>query len=373
MDKWNGQGFSIKRKDGKYLCGKFFNPFTQKTERREVKIQTSKKEARERLRKKINSILQPANTLTIDNFYKYWFEHKVKNKALKTQKDYAETYTRYIKKPLGHIPMEKVTSHLIQQIIQKIEKKGYKRTAQKVHTMISQLFNDAGKFNLYDGINPAQKMFAPVYKSPEQRVLTQFEAQRLLEASKEHRLGIVIQTAMETAMRPSEYLGLRWNNVDLDQRKVFVREQVQHIGKKYHFVPPKHNSTRNITISEHLTENLIKWKEKQKNNDLNLVFPSLANTPLRIDNFRKRTFKEVLRLAGLDETHKLYVLRHTTATLALQSGTALKLVSALLGHKDINVTAKIYAHYIPEMEDEVSEAVSGMIYGKAEENDKFVN
>jgi integrase len=58
------------------------------------------------------------------------------------------------------------------------------------------------------------------------------------------------------------------------------------------------------------------------------------------------TFHDLAKRAGL-RSIRLHDLRHSYATPALASGVPVKVVSQRLGHADITVTLKVYAHVLP--------------------------
>ena len=300
---------------------------------------------------------------TLKEFFDYWFRVKVKKQnAIKTQEDYQSAFDLYCV-PIANTAMNQIKPEEIQAICHSLQQKGYFRTAKKVHSLIRLIFNDAKRLNLFSGDNPANRMFPPQYTPPESECLTKKQAKRIIKAARKKNCEEIISFALETAMRPGEYFGLQWKYVDLKNRKVMVRQQVIHPdGGGFKFTVPKWKQTRNITISPKMVKKLKTLKAKQKNNTLGLVFPSQNNTPIRASNFSKRKFKAVLKQANLPTTLTPYCLRHTTATLLLLQKQPLKYVSSLLGHSTISQTAQIYSHYLPEMEDEISDSIAGMIY-----------
>lgn len=62
--------------------------------------------------------------------------------------------------------------------------------------------------------------------------------------------------------------------------------------------------------------------------------------------------KRLLEKAGLPDV-RFHDLRHGAATVLLAAGVPLKVVSELLGHSSVAITADIYAHVLPEMQQEV--------------------
>jgi integrase len=95
--------------------------------------------------------------------------------------------------------------------------------------------------------------------------------------------------------------------------------------------------------------------------DSGLVFAREDGSPLDPDTFSK-SFKGHVRAAGLPEI-RVHDLRHTWASLALKAGVPLKVVSEILGHSSISITADIYQHTTPSMFEEATRAVAALIEG----------
>ena len=80
-------------------------------------------------------------------------------------------------------------------------------------------------------------------------------------------------------------------------------------------------------------------------------------------NLAKRSFKRHLAAAGISDEIRFHDLRHTAATLMLSKGVHPKVVSEMLGHADISITPRFYAHVTPNMQQaavDVMEGVFGM-------------
>ena len=90
--------------------------------------------------------------------------------------------------------------------------------------------------------------------------------------------------------------------------------------------------------------------------DQGLVFASVISTPLNRHNLGYRSFKPLLKRAGLPEI-RFHDLRHTCATLLLGKGVHPKFVQELLGHATIAITLDTYSHVLPGMRDQASRAI----------------
>ncbi|MFC1936084.1 site-specific integrase [Chloroflexota bacterium] len=160
-----------------------------------------------------------------------------------------------------------------------------------------------------------------------------------------------------------ELLGLMWQDIDWHQRTLLVQRQVQHPkGGGYVFSPPKSNSgNRTIILGQqaievlklHRTE-IIEMKNKAGNNweDLGLVFPSLVGTPITKGNLR-RNLKKVLKESDLPKI-RFHDLRHTAASLMLNNGIPVLIVSKRLGHSKPSITMDVYGHMIPSKQEEAA-------------------
>jgi integrase len=78
-----------------------------------------------------------------------------------------------------------------------------------------------------------------------------------------------------------------------------------------------------------------------------------------------RRFEALVRQASLPEI-RLHDLRHTWASLALQAGIAVKVVSEILGHASVTITYDTYSHVIPGMIEEATSIVSALVFGPPE-------
>jgi site-specific recombinase XerD len=94
--------------------------------------------------------------------------------------------------------------------------------------------------------------------------------------------------------------------------------------------------------------------------DHGLVFPSSVGTPLSHRNV-VRSFKAVLRRAGLSVVIRLYDLRHTCATLLLCRNVHPKYVQELLGHASIAQTLDTYSHVLPGMNGGIGDAIDEVL------------
>lgn len=89
-----------------------------------------------------------------------------------------------------------------------------------------------------------------------------------------------------------------------------------------------------------------------------LVFPSRVGGLMSGSNVLQRNFKPLLKKAGLPDL-RLYDLRHTFATLWLESGEDVKVLQEILGHSRIGQTLDTYAHVTSRLQADAMQRFGG--------------
>jgi hypothetical protein len=92
-----------------------------------------------------------------------------------------------------------------------------------------------------------------------------------------------------------------------------------------------------------------------------LVFTREDGQILHPEHVTKR-FARLVRDAGLPPI-TLHGVRHSYATAALAAGEPLKVVSERLGHASTSITANLYQHVLPSMDERIANAVANLILG----------
>jgi integrase len=228
----------------------------------------------------------------------------------------------------------------------------------------------AVRWNLV-GRNVAALTDGPKVERPPIQPLSEEAVQIMLKSIAGHRLEALYIMALSVAMRRGEILGLRWDDIDLDARKLSVIQSLQRVNGKLQLLPLKtQSSARLISLPERLIAALKRHRVRQKEEQLaagpewcgnvnGLVFTSIIGTPAEPRNV-VRQFKSLLTKAGLGDT-KFHNLRHTCATLLLKDNAHPKQVQALLGHSRISQTLDTYSHIVPGMLDDTADRIDAIL------------
>lgn len=141
-----------------------------------------------------------------------------------------------------------------------------------------------------------------------------------------------------TGLRPEEALALRWNRLDLEEGTgnvltVYVKGREVDAGKTA-------GSLRPFTLSQRAEDALDRLPTPLRRSQL--VFAGDHGGFLNWNNWRRRDWSEALAGTGIKPRNP-YQLRHTFATLALEQGVPLELLTEQMGHRDIRTTKRYYA------------------------------
>lgn len=172
----------------------------------------------------------------------------------------------------------------------------------------------------------------------EQTLLTDMNAEKLL-----------IYITLYTGLRIGEACALRWEDIDLAAKLIYVRQTVSRVwqtenGKKSSKLvvglPKTEASLRCIPICSKLYGVLIAFPRQNRQGFVLTSQNSNSFTSPRTFEYR---YKQILRAAKL-ELVNYHVLRHTFATRCIECGVDIKSLSEVLGHANVSITLNTYVH-----------------------------
>jgi integrase len=176
-------------------------------------------------------------------------------------------------------------------------------------------------------------------------------------------------------LRQGEALGLRWEDVDLENGTLRVRGQIQRNvdgGGGLRWVETKTARSRRtlslpasvrVAIQEHRARQDAEKIDADAWEDARWVFATRNGTPVHPRN-DYRSFREIIRQAGL-RTVRLHDLRHTAASVLLAQGVPARVVMEILGHSQISVTLNTYAHVAPDIARDAADRIEGALRDEA--------
>ena len=345
---------------------KYFNKTIHGTKKDAQKFLTAK--TRE---KDLGIFVEPAS-MPLNDFLDRWLEEIAKNKLrARTFDNYESLLNCHVREKIGAKRLSGIQPYEVQKLYNDMKKANYSpKTIRHVHNVLSPAFKQAVKWKMLMQ-NPCDLCELPRMEKTEMMYFTPEETAKFLDAAKSDKYFPAFLLAIETGMRPEEYLGLQWKDIDFENKILAVRRAlVVKKGGGFIFTEPKtKKSRRSIPISDSLIVALKinRWlQERTQSNEsyqnLDLVFASEIGTPLLHGNLLRRHFKPIRDKAELPKI-RLYDLRHTTATLLLSAGENPKVVSERLGHASIVLTLDTYSHVLPSMQKDATNKMEKLMSG----------
>lgn len=323
--------------------------------------------------KDLGKFVEPVALLT-KAFLAEWLNDIARTRVREATFDgYKGIVDYYLNPAIGSERLCDLTPEHIQRVYGNLQRKGLSaRTVRYVHSVLSSALNHAERQGMIFQ-NPCKRCQLPKQHKKEMNYFTPVEVRKFLAAARDSKQFAMFVLAIETGMRPGEYLALQWQDIDFENASVSVRRTVKvKKGGGFYFSTPKTaKSNRLLTLSNELidalkTHRIEQLKSKMQNRDVyrdhDLVFPNEIGNPLLIGNVRKRYFNQIISKTGLPKI-RLYDLRHTSATMLLAEGEHPKVVAERLGHASTNLTLDTYSHVLPGMQKQATTKMAKLMFG----------
>jgi integrase len=335
------------------------DPVSGEYRRSSLTVQGTKLEAGRQLTKMlhdfdIGNYVEPGK-LTLAEFLNRWLTDYVAIHVSKVAT--RESYTRKVKQhlipALGSILLPKLTAIKLQELYRtKLESGLSSTTVNDIHRTLHRALAVGIKWgllarNVCDATEPPKK------RRLEMKTWTTDECTRFLVAAKEHRYFTLFATAIYTGLRQGELLGLRWTDCDLDRCTLTVQQTLEKCGPSPRFGTPKTaKSRRTVPLPDDLVAILRRWKATQNTEhlalgaeykDYGLVFTIPGGAPVNRQNLSRRDFARLIAIARVPRI-RFHDLRHGFASMLMAENFDLKLVSEMMGHSGIAITADTYGH-----------------------------
>lgn len=261
------------------------------------------------------------------------------------------------KDQLGEYKLKDLTPSLIAKLRDKLtqeqsDRTGRNRTSATVNrylALLSHAFTIAIKEWQWMPVNPVLQISKPREAQGRTRFLSENERERLLaicKLSESVHLFTIVTLALSTGMRKGEILGLKWENINLQNRRITLdrtkngeRRVVPLVGKAYEQI-----------------RNLYLKLEPDKDS---LLFPSPhnSNQPISI----RTAWETAIKKVGISN-FRFHDLRHSTASYLAMNGASLLEIAEILGHKTLQMV-KRYSHFSEDHKATVLEKMNRKMFG----------
>ncbi len=343
-----------------------------KRQQRYETVNGIKKQAEARLTEILRSVnrgryFEPT-TLTVAQYLDQWLrdyaEVSVRPRTLQGYRSIIETH---LKPSFGHMRLTEMSAQDVQTFYASQVRSGLSpQTVTHQHRVLRQAINQAARWDMLQR-NIMDRVTPPTRRKPELRSLEVDEARSLLKAAEGTDYHLPIHLAIYTGLRRSEILGLRWSDVDLDGRTLTVtRTMVDLVGKAAHVDEPKSRRSRRAVSIDETTSMMLRAQRERREAQLEARGLHLStddqlcirpNGSLMRPSTLSHSYSRIAIRCGIKGV-RFHDLRHTHATMLLESGVPVHVVQARLGHESIQTTVDTYGHVLPASDAEAGAALA---------------
>ncbi|MEU1543476.1 site-specific integrase [Actinacidiphila glaucinigra] len=364
----NGAGTITKRKDGRYQAAVYV---LQPDGTRARKFAYGKTWAecdakrRDLLAKVESGIPVPTRSARLGEWLPYWLENVIKPRRKRTTFAKYEVHVRlYLVPLLGSKKLEALSVADVRRFLVRLEQQTTAATAKESHKVLRSALSAACREELI------ARNVVSIVEPPqvEQRDLSPWSLDETLDflaAARTDPLYAAFVIAIALGFRRGEIIGLRWQDVDLEQRVIRVRKQRQRVhGEVYDDDPKGRRRKQSLPLPamcvaplrwQRMRQAAMRERAGEQWTESDYVFTTRTGRPVEPRNLY-RSFTRVAGSAGL-RVIRLHDARHGCATLLTAAGVAPRVVMEILGHSQIAVTMNVYTHVV---QDTQCEAVSHM-------------
>lgn len=327
---------------------------------------------------------EPARAdLTVRRFLDQWLTDVLPGSvALRTEEGYAEIVRLYVVPHIGQKRLRTLTARDVAKMLNALEAQGRSPNTRR---LARSVLRRALRWAEAEGMvarNVAALANGVKVGRPDNgaKALTVAQSRTFLDHIRGDRYEAAFVVGLALGLRRGEILGLSWPDLDLDAtppRMTVQRGLIRLKGRGLTLDDTKTAGSRRTVqlpapvvdaLRRHrlaqLEERLVvgpEWPESPLGADL--VFRAPFGTPADPDNFRAHCYR-VTEAAGIGRRSP-HQLRHSAASLLIAQGVPMKLVSEVLGHSSIRITADIYAHLYDEAGAVAADAMTDALWGEA--------
>ncbi len=280
---------------------------------------------------------------------------------------YKRMVESYLLPSFGKFTLTDISDVAIKRLYKELRKRGLSvSTVGQIHVYLTSIFKLAEERDLIRK-NPMSKVDAPPRVKPKPVAMKGDEVQRFLNSASARPEAFMFTLAFHLGARPCEYLGLKWSDVDWEQRRIMIQRslKLRKGGEWYTTAPKTEKGIRSIPVTAAIMKSLDDHRRRQLEmklkagavwRDHGFIFTDKYGEPLKHYAVRY-VYKLVLEDAGLPQSFQLKVSRHSCATALIKAGVNPKAVSERLGHASVKITLDTYTVIEEDTQREASEEI----------------
>lgn len=299
------------------------------------------------------------STTSFVDFYDSWLDNHIKS-GIKQQTiaNHIATQT-IVHEHLQGVTLEQMTRKRFQKFLDELSET---RTASSVH-QISMRVGMCLKEAFSDGIIKADPTFnlkfkgAHESKSADLKFLEDNEFNKLIHYIEDNPMtapNFMIYTAALSGMRAGEILALTYDDFDMKNHKILVTKSKTNRAPYEYTTPKTKQSVRELIMPTQYFEQLDRFKKTFPKTDKHIFGEATTQS---VPSYRLRCLTKELKIKPIS----FHGLRHSHASMLLNNGVDIAYVSERLGHSSVNVTQKVYFHFLKTARQDEEEKMLNLL------------
>lgn len=314
------------------------------------------------LKEKANENKDKMTVNQLFSLYKDDISQRLKTSSIKSNCD---VISLFILPYFANKKINKLTPQDIREWKATINNKGYKyKYKSRMYAAFSALLNFAKKYyNLQSNVVNICGNFVNTERKKEMSFWTESEFKKVIEQVDEFQYKVFFSFLYLTGTRKGEALALTWKDINFDSGIINITKSVNRkgltAGKTFEITTPKNKASyRDILMPNGLKTLLMTYKEDCRELDgfseNSFVF---GNAVPFSETTVRRKLDEYSAKANVKHI-RIHDLRHSHASLLINRGQNILIVSQRLGHSDITQTLNTYGHLFPSKQKEIIDAIN---------------
>lgn len=342
------------RKDGRYSA-KFKSKSGKRVEKYFDKLSMARKWLADARYEDEHGNIGKSIDMTVDAWFKYWIsEIKAKTVRWSTINSYKDRYNKNIKEIIGSMVISDVKPMHCQNVLNVMDNNGYAGASMgRTKATMSAMFSDACENGLITANPVTKSVKCPKKPDKNTKVLTLDEQEKFLTAVRESINYNHFLFILQTGVRSSELRGLKWDDIDFQNRIIHIRRNVIHNSANNRFITGELKTSsgqRDIPMTQTAYGLLVGMKHRQTSRQQKVISFEFSdhvflnrNGRLSPNSNYDSCLEKICDKASIERI-SMHTLRHTFATRCIESGMKPKTLQKILGHANISMTMDLYVH-----------------------------
>jgi integrase len=299
-----------------------------------------------------------------------WLAHNERRLRPKTLDQYVRYIEHRIRPVLGEVFLDRLTTPMLDRAYAEWEKELHPTSVRHLHATISAALNQGIRWGWLDR-NPASLASVPPPVLMEFGLPTPHQFREMYLRAKTYNpiLATAIALAGLTGARRGELLGLRWGDIDFEEKTMTISRSISEVRGVLYVGPTKTKRQRKLALDASSVRIL-----REREDDVRFAASAQGASPATDAYVLSRAADGSAPVVPNQVTHsfgylshrmnigiRFHDLRHFAITTLISSGVDVKTVAERHGHAHASMTLDRYAHFVPARDPEAADLLGRML------------